>query len=326
MTSVTIPNSVTSIGDDAFDGCTGLTSVTIPNSVTSIGDGAFYDCSSLTSAYFLGNAPSMGASVFDGCASNFTVCYTAGSTGFTTPTWYGYPAAVCTFGELQPPPLPPPGEKNIVGNIDRNLPTIVLTHGLQEKDALQHLDELWIGTGNHQAGGLIQNNTKQPVNIVSFIWKDAFQAGGDYDAVPLLPDQLEYMNARMKVYDAANMLAKKLWKALGENYAKPIHFIGHSLGTAVNAHAARLLLNWETNVTLAQFTALDRPDHVNKMPPGENIENEWGFGSKYFGLILPTNLPRLEMRIDNYYSLDGNYHQDLLGLVIKIMLHNVIMN
>ena len=38
LTSVTIPNSVTSIGDEAFHDCTSLTSVTIPNSVTSIGD------------------------------------------------------------------------------------------------------------------------------------------------------------------------------------------------------------------------------------------------------------------------------------------------
>jgi hypothetical protein len=37
----------------------------------------------------------MGQYVFRGCASNFSVCYTAGSTGFTTFTWYGYPAAVC---------------------------------------------------------------------------------------------------------------------------------------------------------------------------------------------------------------------------------------
>ena len=47
--SYTIPNSVTSIGDCAFDGCTSLTSVTIPNSVTSIGDCAFDYCTSLTS-------------------------------------------------------------------------------------------------------------------------------------------------------------------------------------------------------------------------------------------------------------------------------------
>ena len=41
LTSVTIPDSVTSIGNDAFLNCTGLTSVTIPDSVTSIGYGAF---------------------------------------------------------------------------------------------------------------------------------------------------------------------------------------------------------------------------------------------------------------------------------------------
>ena len=45
--SITIPNSVTSIGDRAFYGCSGLTSVTIPNSVTSIGDDAFFGCQGL---------------------------------------------------------------------------------------------------------------------------------------------------------------------------------------------------------------------------------------------------------------------------------------
>ena len=44
LTSVTIGNSVTSIGSNTFYDCSGLTSVTIPNSVTSIGDNAFYNC------------------------------------------------------------------------------------------------------------------------------------------------------------------------------------------------------------------------------------------------------------------------------------------
>jgi hypothetical protein len=97
LTSVTIPNSVMVIRGSAFAVCTSLTSVTIPDSVTSIGNSAFSDSPSLAKAYFLGNAPSMGSQVFYICASNFTVCYTAGSTGFTTPTWYGYPASVCVL-------------------------------------------------------------------------------------------------------------------------------------------------------------------------------------------------------------------------------------
>ena len=51
------PNSVTSIGYSAFQGCTGLTSITIPNSVTSIEGCAFYECTSLKEIYSLAEAP-----------------------------------------------------------------------------------------------------------------------------------------------------------------------------------------------------------------------------------------------------------------------------
>ena len=53
ITSVEIPNSVTSIESYAFYKCSGLTSITIPNSVTSIGYAAFYGCSGLTSVQYL---------------------------------------------------------------------------------------------------------------------------------------------------------------------------------------------------------------------------------------------------------------------------------
>ncbi len=52
MTSITIPNSVTSIGGWAFFGCIGLTSISIPESVTSIGYNAFWGCREVTKAEF----------------------------------------------------------------------------------------------------------------------------------------------------------------------------------------------------------------------------------------------------------------------------------
>ena len=69
MTSVTIPNSVTSIGSSAFAWCSSLTSVTIPNSVTSIGEWAFYDCSSLTSVTIGNSVTSIGEKAFYECSS-----------------------------------------------------------------------------------------------------------------------------------------------------------------------------------------------------------------------------------------------------------------
>ena len=67
LTSVTIGNSVTSIGSSAFSGCIGLTSVTIGNSVTSIGNYAFSGCSGLTSVTIGNSVTSIGSSAFSGC-------------------------------------------------------------------------------------------------------------------------------------------------------------------------------------------------------------------------------------------------------------------
>ena len=65
--TVTIPNSVTSIGYSAFSGCSGLTSVTIPNSVTSIGQRVFENCSGLTSVTIGNSVTSIGYYAFSGC-------------------------------------------------------------------------------------------------------------------------------------------------------------------------------------------------------------------------------------------------------------------
>ena len=57
LTSIAIPEGVTSIGEFAFQNCTSLTSITIPSGVTSIGDRAFVGCKNLTAVTFLGDAP-----------------------------------------------------------------------------------------------------------------------------------------------------------------------------------------------------------------------------------------------------------------------------
>ena len=67
QTSYTIPNSVTSIGNYAFCGCSGLTSITIPNSVTSIGNYAFWGCSGLTSITIPDSVTSIGSWAFENC-------------------------------------------------------------------------------------------------------------------------------------------------------------------------------------------------------------------------------------------------------------------
>ena len=66
MTEMTLPNSVTSIGGNAFEGCNGLTELILPNSVTSIGNAAFICCSDLSKITSLAEIPPVcGSGVFD---------------------------------------------------------------------------------------------------------------------------------------------------------------------------------------------------------------------------------------------------------------------
>ena len=69
LTNVTILGKVTYIGRSAFDGCSGLTSVTIGDGVEEIGSQAFYGCTSLSSVNIPNSVKEIGSSAFMDCIS-----------------------------------------------------------------------------------------------------------------------------------------------------------------------------------------------------------------------------------------------------------------
>ncbi len=75
ITSITLPNTLTHIGFQAFSGCTSLTGIVIPNSVTTIGDYAFQTCWGLTSLSIPSSVKTIGGAAFTGCSGlkKFTV-------------------------------------------------------------------------------------------------------------------------------------------------------------------------------------------------------------------------------------------------------------
>ena len=79
-TSYSIPEGVTSIENDAFQGCSNLTSITIPEGVTSIGNNAFYNCSGLTSISLPSTLTSIGDYAFQNCTNLTSITIPEGVT------------------------------------------------------------------------------------------------------------------------------------------------------------------------------------------------------------------------------------------------------
>jgi hypothetical protein len=207
--------------------------------------------------------------------------------------------------------LDPPGIRLVIPEnpISLDKPTVVLTHGISAAgDFGGAPDTLWIGAQAKEAAALIKAETGGSVNIIHYVWENAFQAG--YAGAL---SESAYNSAQSYAHDAGENLAKELLKPeyLGPSYNGKIHFIGHSLGSIVNAYAARAFLSRATNVKSAQFTALDKPDHVKTQISGcLAFPGCRGYGKNFFGDIFQEiqTAPGRELNlvIDNYFSKSGS--------------------
>lgn len=107
LTSVTIPDGVAAISESTFEGCKSLTSVVIPDGVTAIGEWAFFDCASLTDVTIPDSVTVIGERAFEGCASLTSVIIPDGVTtlgygtlgGCESLTSVTLPNSITTIGE-----------------------------------------------------------------------------------------------------------------------------------------------------------------------------------------------------------------------------------
>ena len=108
LTSVVIPNTVTTIGSGAFTGCTKLTSVTLPAGLTTIEDSLFRECTALTSITLPATVKTIGPNAFNSCKALTSISLpasitTIGSSTFrecTKLTSITLPASITTIGNL----------------------------------------------------------------------------------------------------------------------------------------------------------------------------------------------------------------------------------
>lgn len=113
LTAITLPESLTALGDDAFRGCTGLTTVTFDgtSALTIINKRAFQGCSSLATIAIPASVETIGSSAFTGCSGLASVTFpgtsaltTIGTTAFSncaSLTTITLPESVTTIGEVQ---------------------------------------------------------------------------------------------------------------------------------------------------------------------------------------------------------------------------------
>jgi hypothetical protein len=104
LTSFTFPNSLTSIGEVAFGGCSSLTSIALPNSLTSIDYSTFICCSGLISITFPNSLESIAIQAFSMCSSLTSITIPKSVTKIGWSAFYGC-ASLTSITNLNPVPI-----------------------------------------------------------------------------------------------------------------------------------------------------------------------------------------------------------------------------
>jgi len=195
-----------------------------------------------------------------------------------------------------------------LASIDPNQMTVVLTHGWRDNP----------NTWALSMAILIHNNVTPAPNIVAWDWSQVAQSSVDDPGTPAA-----------QTGDQGRALGEALRVTLGANYSKPVHFVGHSLGTLVNASAANYLqgTNWANenvsptpwpagNIQMTLFDEAEVATGQSGLVNGIRTLAGWNGNP-----LLPKPsyyhpLPRQSAWADNYVSAFGLLHPEAANVIL----------
>jgi pimeloyl-ACP methyl ester carboxylesterase len=196
-----------------------------------------------------------------------------------------------------------------LASIDPNQMTVVLTHGWND-DPYSWATSM---------ANLIHNNLPSPIpNIVAWNWSLTAKSAPDDPGIPAA-----------QTGDQGRALGEKLLLTLGANYSKPIHFVGHSLGTLVNASAANYLqgANWAnedvspapwlaTNMQMTLFDEAEVATGQSGLLNGIRTLIGWNGNPLEPKPSYYHPLPKHFAWADNYVSAFGLLHPEAANVIL----------
>ena len=200
LLSVSIPDTVRIVGDNAFSGCTGLKNVEIPDSVTTIGARAFYNCSHLQSILIPSSVNEIGSGAFSGTVlSTVYVELSDGKRVHSLVEGSGYPESVFRCVELG-------------GTVSLTLHANGGTIQLDGGDPVTVVDNVAVTVAGSSYIGSVPTPTLDNYNFVG--WFTAAEGGKELTAYTMLDDGINdyYAHWEAKPLPDFAILAGRLWK------------------------------------------------------------------------------------------------------------------